>query len=225
MLYAATMETVRVLLANPDPAVRTDVLALLERAGHAVAGEAACGQQALCLAEAMAPDVLLAEAELPGLTTAEVTRRLREGAVPVPVLVLSACTEASLVSALLEAGVAGYLTRDETPERIAAAVAGVARGEKAWFSRGVVERLAARWSEPAPKGLLSPRELDVLRLVAQGLEGKRLATALHLSPETVKVHVKHILAKLGAHTRTHALALAYSRGLLSRDDLPGGPAH
>ena len=166
--------------------------------------------------------MLLAEAELPGLTTSEVTRRLREQPVPLPVLVLSARLEAPLVPVLLQAGVAGYLTRDEPPERIAAAAAGVARGEKRWFSPAVVERLRSLRPASAPKVVLSPRERDVLGLFAWGLEGQQIADELHISEDTAKLHVKHILKKLGAHTRAHAVLIAYSLKLLTPlDDLPG----
>ena len=178
--------------------------------------------RALRLTQKLEPDVLLTEAELPDLAATEVTRRLRERAVPVPVLVLSARAEAPLVSALLRAGAAGYLTKDEAPEQVARAVLGVARGQKAWFSPRVLERLRVQRAEPAPKAPLSPRELDVLGHIARGLEGKAIAEMLHVTPGTVKLHVEHILEKLGAHTRAHAVALAYSRGLLSPlDDPPG----
>ena len=209
------MPSVRVLLADPDPAARADVRRLLETHGLTVVGEAADGRQALRLAEALTPDVLLAEAKLPGLTTAEVTRRLRERAVPIPVLVLSAHLEAPLVPVLLQAGVAGYLTREEPPERIAAAALGVAQGEKRWFSLGVVARLRRLRSASAPVPLLSPREMDVLGLFAWGLEGKQIADELNMAPGTAKLHVERVLKKLGAHTRAHAVAIAYSRGLLT----------
>ena len=216
------MSSARVLLADPDPAARADLRRLLETHGLIVAGEAADGSHALCLADKLRPDVLLAETELPGLTTTEVTRRLREQPVPIPVLVLSARLDAPLVPVLLQAGVAGYLTREEPPERIAAAALGVAQGEKRWFSPRVVERLRSLRPASAPTPSLSPRERDVLGLFAWGLEGKQIADELNMAPATAKLHVEHILKKLGAHTRAHAVAIAYSRGLLTPwDDLPG----
>ena len=214
------MPSVRVLLA--DPAARADLRCLLETHGLTVVAEAADGRQTLRLAQALAPDVLVVEAKLPGLTTTEVTRRLREEAVPVPVLVLSACLDAPLAPVLLQAGVAGYLTREEPPERIAAAALGVAQGEKRWFSLGVVARLRRLRSASAPVPLLSPREMDVLGLFAWGLEGQQIADELGISPATARLHVEHILEKLGAHTRAHAVAVAYSLKLLRPlDELPG----
>ena len=216
------MPSVRVLLADSDPAARADVRRLLETHGYTVVAEAVDGRQALRLAQALAPDVLVVEAKLSGLTTTEVTRLLREEAVPVPVLVLSARLDAPLAPVLLQAGVAGYLTREETPERIAAAALGVAQGEKRWFSPAVVARLRRLRSASAPVPLLSPREMDVLGLFAWGLEGQQIADELGISPGTARLHVEHILEKLGAHTRAHAVAIAYSRGLLTPwDDLLG----
>ena len=145
---------------------------------------------------------------------ADVARHLRERGAETKVLVLSACSDAVSVRAALDAGAAGYLTKDETPERFMAAVRGVVGGEHHWLSPRAVTALRERMPELDRKAALSSREREVLNLIADGLENKEIAKALSRSEGTVKNHVDHLMEKLGARTRAHAVALGCWRGLI-----------
>ena len=168
--------------------------------------------QALRLAEERAPDVLLSAADFSDLTAADLACHLRERKVSTQVLVLSAYSDAVSVRAALDAGAAGYLTKDETPERLLAAVRGVACGERPWLSPRAVAVLSER--VPERKEEVSPREVEVLQLIAVGLENKEIAARLTRAEGTIKNHVDHLMEKLGARTRAHAVWLGVCRGLL-----------
>ena len=207
------MPSVRVLLADLHPIFRTGLRLLLnETPDVRVVGEAASGAQALWMAEELAPDVLLSAADFSDLTAADVARHLRERKANVKVLVLSAYSDAASVRAALDAGAAGYLTKDETPERLLAAVCGVACGERHWLSPRAVAVLSERVPEREEE--LSPREVEVLHLIAVGLENKEIAAWLTRAEGMIKNHVDHLMEKLGARTRAHAVWLGVCRGLL-----------
>ena len=179
-----------------------------------VVGEAEGGVQALRMAAELAPDVLLTEARFPDLTGADLACHLRERKANVKVLILSACSDAPSVQAALDAGAAGYLTKDETPERLLDAVRSVACGERHWLSPRAVAALHERVSGCGQKEELSPREVEVLHLIAVGLENKEIAARLTRAEGTIKNHVDHLMEKLGARTRAHAVWLGVCRGLL-----------
>lgn len=209
-------ETIRVLLADDHPVVRDGIRHLLEAApGVAVTGEAADGGEALRLARELRPDVLLLDMEMPGLSGVEVARQLRDGGLPVRVLALSAYDDPQYIFGVLESGAAGYLLKDEAAESILAAVRGVARGEEGWLSRRVTETLMRRarqdGSEPQ---LLTRRELEVLRWVAEGLTAAGIARELGITRRTAVFHMENVLRKLGVSNRTQAVVEAIRRGWL-----------
>ncbi len=144
-LTKSEMKTIRVVLAEDHPVVREGIRTLLERAPDlVVVAEASDGQEALRLVEEMAPDVLLLDMEMPGLTGVEVARRLQAARSPVRILALSSHDDDQYIFGLLEAGAAGYLLKEEATEAIVAAVRGVARGEVGWLSRPVAQKVMRR---------------------------------------------------------------------------------
>jgi DNA-binding NarL/FixJ family response regulator len=209
---------VRVALADDHALFRAGVRMLLDGAdGIEVVGEAATGADALALVREARPDVLLLDMEMPDMTGVEVARRLQATGADVRVLVLSAYDDEEYVSGLLDCGAAGYLTKEEVPERLVAAVRGVARGEGGWMSPGVAARLLRRQTADEEVATLSAREREVLRLIAQGLDNAAVAGRLFISESTVKNHVTNIFAKLGVRSRAEAVAWAWQHGLMGAD--------
>ena len=210
------MEAIRVVLADDHPVVREGIRNLLERASDVVVvAEASDGEEALRLAEELAPDVLLLDMEMPGVTGVEVARRLRAAGSPVRVLALSAYDDEQYIFGLLEAGAAGYLLKDEAMETIVAAVRGVARGEEGWLSRAVAEKVMRRMRDGAEEVCpLTERELDVLQLLAKGWTNARIAQELAVRERTVKFHVENLLEKLEVGNRTEAVVEGIRRGWL-----------
>ena len=215
-----TVPAVRVLLADDHRVVREGVRdRLASEPGIEVVGEAADGAEALRLAEALGPDVLVLDVEMPELSGVEVARAVRERGLGVRILVLSGYDDAEYVGALLDAGAAGYLTKDESLKSIAEAVRGVAAGEDGWLSRRIAAavvglRRAAPEAGGAPGGL-TPRETDVLRLVATGRTNAQAAAELFVSEHTVRNHLANVYAKLDVRNRAEATAWAWRTGLVS----------
>lgn len=206
---------IRVVLADDHPLFRAGVRLLLERAnGIDVVGEAGTGVEALGLVRDLQPDVIILDMEMPEMTGVEVARRLRAIGSAVRVLVLSAYDDDEYVAELLESGATGYLTKEEMPERIVAAVRGVARGREGWLSQGVAAKaLRRREAEPTAQPL-SPREREVLRLIANGLDNGAIAEGLFISESTVKNHITNLFVKLGVRSRAEAVAWAWRHGLM-----------
>lgn len=211
---------IRVLLADEHCLVRAGVRALLKQApALTVVGEASDGSEALRLAPKLAPDVLLIEAVLPDISGAEVARQLCAAGSSVRILGLSAYDDQRSISGLLANGAVGYLTKDETPERLIEAVRGAARGEIGWLSRRAAAKLVQREqasSGPAvpPSLPLTKREREVLRLLAHGLHNNQIAATLGISVETIRTHVTNIFGKLGLHDRAEVVAWAWEHGLV-----------
>ncbi len=210
------MKPIRVVLAEDHPVVREGIRTLLERAPDlVVVAEASDGQEALRLVEEMAPDVLLLDMEMPGLTGVEVARRLQAARSPVRILALSSHDDDQYIFGLLEAGAAGYLLKEEATEAIVAAVRGVARGEVGWLSQPVAQKVMRRLQGAAEETCpLTEREMDVLQLLAKGWTNARIAKALTVSERTVGFHVGNLLQKMQADSRTEAVVTAIKKGWL-----------
>lgn len=199
---------VSVLVVDDHPVVRAGLAALLSvQPDVRVVGEAADGTEAVRLAAELAPDVVLCDLRLgDGPDGVQVTRSLDTA-----VLILTTYDhDVDLVRAV-EAGAAGYLLKDAAPSDIVAAIHAVARGETVLgprLTRRVVDAMRVRRAE------LSARELDVLRLLAQGLSNREIARRLVVSEATVKTHLNHVFGKLGVDNRTAAVAAARVSGLL-----------
>jgi DNA-binding NarL/FixJ family response regulator len=209
---------IRVLLADDQRVVREGLgtlLGLLE--GIELVGTAADGEEALALAARHDPDVVLIDLRMPRLDGIEAIRRLAaRGPRPRAIALTTYADDASVLGAL-RAGARGYLTKDAGAEQIRAAVEAVARGEAA-LDPAVQHHVLAALTEPAaeapelPDGL-TPREAEVLALIAEGLTNTEIADRLVVSAATVKTHVNHIFAKAGVRDRAQAVVYAYANGL------------
>lgn len=209
--------SVRVLLVDDHPVVRSGLRAVLEATGRVeVVGEAASGEQALALTPTTSPDVVLMDLNLgDGMDGVATTTRILAGGPgehPPAVLILTTYDHDADIVRAVEAGASGYLLKDASPEAIADAVAAAARGETVLAS-GLAQRLVQRMRAPA-EPTLTPRELEVLRLVEQGSSNRAIAKAMFVSEATVKTHLVHINDKLGVDNRTAAVTTARERGLL-----------
>jgi DNA-binding NarL/FixJ family response regulator len=214
--------SVRVLLADDQRLVRESLatmLGLLD--GIELVGTASDGEEALALAAALSPEVVLMDLRMPRLDGIEATRRLREEQPDVRVIALTTFADDESVIGALRAGARGYLTKDAGAEDIRAAVLAVAAGEAALdptVQHHVVAALASEEpgngssSSELPDGL-TPREAEILGLIAEGLTNAEIAERLVVSPTTVKSHINHLFAKAGLRDRVQAVTYAYRKGL------------
>jgi DNA-binding NarL/FixJ family response regulator len=212
--------SIRALLADDQAMVRAGFRMILEAESDIdVAGEAADGEQAVFEAKRLRPDVVLMDVRMPKLDGIEATRRVRD-ATEARVLVLTTFDLDEYVYGALRAGASGFLLKDAPPEQLVDAIRVVAAGDALLapsVTRRVIEEFARRPSAgPPPTSLaeLTPRELEVLRLVARGLTNAEIAGELVVSDTTVKTHVAHVLRKLGLRDRIQAVVLAYESGVV-----------
>jgi DNA-binding NarL/FixJ family response regulator len=220
----------RAVIADDQALVRTGFGMILAADGIEVAAEAADGADAVAAARRTRPDVVLMDIRMPGMDGIEATRRIlaEDGPAGGPdgtrVIILTTYDLDHYVYAALTAGASGFLLKDVTPEHLVTAVRLVRAGDALLaptITRRLVERFAHRDEPAAPRRELvdlTPRELEVLRLLATGLSNAELADRLFLSPTTVKTHIGRILSKLGLRDRVQAVILAYESGLVT----PGG---
>ena len=205
---------IRVFLIDDHPVVRQGMRALPSKnAEITIVGEAATAHEALQVLSVQEVDVVLMDARLPDMRTKELIQKLREHHPSIRILVLSAYQDAELVRTMLQTGIDGYLLKDEPLNRIAAAITEVMLGWKV-FSPHIFETLQEIMGETTtsaemdPLAELTPREREVLSLMAEGLSNATIASRLHISERTVKYHITNIYAKLGVKNRTEAILLA-----------------
>lgn len=203
--------SVSVLVVDDHPVVRSGLRAMLSTEDELhIIGEAGSGAEALDLVAELRPQVVLCDLRLgPGLDGVGVAAALREAGPPV--IILTTYDHDRDILRAVEAGAAGYLLKDAPPERIVRAVHQAARGESV-LAPELTDRIVETLREPRPT--LSAREHDVLSLVAEGLSNREIARSLFVSEATVKTHLVHAFAKLGADSRTAAVAKAREAGLL-----------
>jgi DNA-binding NarL/FixJ family response regulator len=211
-------DQIRVLLADDHPVVRQGLRAFLEsREGIAVVGEASDGDEAVTMATRLRPDVVVMDLIMPGMDGVAATGRIVAAESPPRVLVLTSFVGEEQVVPAVRAGAAGYLLKDAEPGEVEEAVRRVAAGEFLLHPRATA-RLMAGVAADAParpsRASLTPREGEVLRLLAAGLSNRGLARALVISEKTVKTHVSSILSKLGLADRTQAALYAVREGLV-----------
>jgi len=207
-----------VLVVDDHPVWRDGVRADLERAGDVVVvGEAADGGEAIETAREVMPDLVLMDLNLPGVSGAEATRRIVEESPHVKVLILSASGAEADVLEAVKAGAAGYLLKSATAAELLDAVRRVAGGEPVFSPSlaalvlGEFRRMAAGPASPEPG--LTPRETEVLKLVAKGYTYREIAEKLFISVKTVQNHVQNILTKLQLRRRYELMRYAIQRGL------------
>ena len=216
---------IRILIADDQELVRTGFRVVLDAEPDLeVVGEAADGFAALDAAETLRPDVVLMDIRMPNLDGIEATRRIAAGDGSPRVLILTTFDLDDYVYEALRAGASGFLLKDARAEELRQAIRMVAAGD-ALLSPAITRRLIESYmrrppatAHPAPLNELTPRELEVLRLVARGLSNADIARELVVGDATVKTHVARIFSKLDLHDRAQAVVLAYESGLVQ----PGG---
>lgn len=204
---------IRLLIVDDHPVVRDGLRGMLSgQSDFLVVGEAADGQVGLQLAEQLTPNVVLMDLRMPGMDGVEATQRIRAAGLPVHVLVLTTYDSDADILRAIEAGATGYLLKDAPREELYRAVRAASQGQS-YLSSGVAARVMGQLRRPEADAL-SPREVEVIRLVAQGGSNKEIARSLHISEATVKSHLLHIFAKLDVSDRTQAVTVAIHRGIV-----------
>ncbi len=227
-MTGAASPPVRLVVADDQEVVRAGFAALLDtQPDLTVVGTAADGAEAIRVCRERRPDLVLMDVRMPAMDGIEATRRITAGAAPPRILMLTTFDLDEHVYDALVAGASGFLLKDVTAERLFDAVRVVAAGE-ALLAPSVTRRLIGEFARlrPRPAGralaALTPRETDVLRLVAEGLSNAEIAGRLVVGEETVKTHVSRVLRKLALRDRAQAVVTAYESGLVvPRGD--GGP--
>ncbi|HEY0933902.1 MAG TPA: response regulator transcription factor [Trebonia sp.] len=218
----------RVLIADDQELVRVGFGMILQRAGLEVAGQAADGAEAVELAVASRPEVILMDVRMPRMDGIEATRRILARFPEIRVLMLTTFDLDEYIYAAIRAGASGFLLKDVSPGNLVHAVASVARGDT-MLAPALTRRLLERFTaQPAAGGLsaeitaLAEREREVLTLVARGQSNKEIGAELFLSEATVKTYVSRLLAKLALRDRVQLAILAYEGGLIRAGQ--SGPA-
>ncbi len=208
---------ITVLLVDDHQLVRAGLKALLDTADDLeVVGQAADGEQALTLARALRPDVVLMDLSMPVLDGVEATRQLLTEQPDARVVVLTSFSETERVTEALSAGAIGYQLKDSDPQDLMAAVRSAADGHAPLDPRVTRALLPAARTAGQPVDQLSNREAEVLALLGQGLSNLQIARRLAISQHTVKVHIANVFRRIGVNDRTSA-------ALWARDHLPGPP--
>src|SRR5512143_2491180 len=220
--------TIRILIADDHVIDRKGIRALLKtEPGMEVVGEAGDGQEAVSLTQTLKPDLILMDLVMPRMDGIEATRRITEQVQAPQILVLTSFAADDKVFPAIKAGALGYLLKDSGPEELIQAIRQVYRGEPSLepsIARKVLQELShPPKAEPIPEPL-SERELEILRLIAQGCSNRSIADQLVISEVTVRTHVSNILGKLHLASRTQAALYALREGLASLDDIPPGEA-
>ncbi|MGR4879540.1 response regulator [Streptomyces sp. LARHCF249] len=224
-----TTEPIRVLIADDQPLVRRGLaLILAPDPGFEVVGEAADGEEAVALAHRLRPDVVVMDIRMPVLDGVGATERLARTLPECRVLALSTFDMDEYVVAALRAGAYGFLPKDISPEELVAAVRVVHTGEAAVAPRLLTRLISAYVLAPRPPqppaanpGDLTPREQEVWRLMATGLDNAEIARAMDISVSTVKNHITSLFGKLAVRDRAQAVIAAYETGLVEAGSRSG----
>jgi DNA-binding NarL/FixJ family response regulator len=224
---SAAVATVRIVIADDHDVVRSGFASLLDtQPEFSVVGTARDGLEAVRIGRELEPDVMLMDVRMPGMDGIEATRRLTGvgggGVGGIRILILTTFDLDDYVYEALRAGASGFLLKDVTAETLFHAVRVIAAGD-ALLAPGITRRLISEFAgrsdrtpPPPAAGIeeLTPRETQVLQLIAEGLSNAEIADRLVVTEETVKTHVSRILSKLGLRDRTQAVVLAYESGLV-----------
>jgi DNA-binding NarL/FixJ family response regulator len=212
---------IRVLLVDDHDLFRTGLRNLLEEQGVQVVGEAAAGAEALKLTRELAPDVIVMDLNMPGMSGVEATRHITAVAPLTRVLVLTISDQDGDVMDAILAGACGYLLKDASIHELMRGIQSAALGESLispHIASKVLQRVRASTSSPAIaetiRSELSDREIEVLKLIANGKDNAQIAAELHISPKTVKNHISNILMKLQIDNRIQAAVYAVRSGIV-----------
>lgn len=211
--------TRRVLLVDDHTLFREGLQELLGRRGIETVGAVGDGDTGIRLAAELQPDVILLDMRMPGMNGLEVLRRLRQNGLAMPVVMLTTSTDEQDLVECLRNGAQGYLLKEMEPGDLVSALEDIMQGNTVvaphltQLLARVVQGQAGTEHEPNPFDVLTPRETEILGLLAEGQSNKVIARNLGISDGTVKLHVKAILRKLGVHSRVEAAVLAVQQGL------------
>jgi NarL family two-component system response regulator LiaR len=215
-------DLIRVFVADDHAIVRNGIAAVLELVPDIeVVGEAENGREAFHRVEQLQPDVILMDLVMPEMDGIEATRRIKDRHPEVRILVLTTFAGEDKIFPAIKAGALGYHLKDSRPEELVQAIRQVHRGESSLhpvIARKVLEELSRPSERPPTPDPLTPREVEVLRLVAQGLENPEIAERLVITEATVRTHVSNITSKLHVASRTQAALYALREGIASLDN-------
>ena len=207
------MKPIRVVLVDDHRIVRQGLRSILDPDPRfEVVGEAANGDEALCVVAEQQPDIVLLDLQLPSMGGVELCHRIVEASPEIAVLILTAFIDRNLVNVVLKAGARGYLLKDAENLRLQERLLSVVEGHTALDPRAA--DVLADYVRQRPLQALNLREMEILRLIAQGLTNREIGEQLYLSENTVKGYVKTILSKMGARNRIEAVFLARERSLI-----------
>ncbi len=220
------MNKIRVLLAEDHVVVRQGIRQFLERERDLeVVGEAGDGEEAVQLTAQLKPNIIVMDVAMPNVNGIEATRRIKELCPATAVLALTAYDYEQYIFALLEAGAAGYLLKDVSGQELIDAIRAIHRGDSV-LHPAVARKVVARFRQPEVKhdeegkiGLLTEREIEVLKRAAKGMRNREIAEELFLSIRTVEAHLSSIFNKLGVGSRTEAVVYCLKKGLVPLVDL------
>lgn len=210
-------EKIRVLIADDHPVVREGLRGLISfKPGFEIVGEAEDGFEAVLLARRLKPDVILMDLEMPRKSGLDAIKEIKADNPQARILILTSFAEDKKIVASLEAGALGYLLKDSSPQELLRAIRAVYQGELSLHPI-VARKMLQQQSQSAPPSTaheaLTRREMEVLKLVAQGLSNKEIADRLVISGPTVRSHITNILNKLNLTSRTQAVLYALSQGI------------
>jgi two-component system, NarL family, response regulator LiaR len=216
-LNASQADPIRILLCDDHAVVRQGLRMFLALdGGLLVVGEASNGAEALALVASTHPDVVLMDILMPVMDGITAIRAIKQGFPDIEIIAVTSVIEDSKVIAAVEAGAIGYLLKDTNANALIEAIYAAGRGEVR-LGPEVAERLAQVVTKPNSSEQLTPRERQILQLVANGYANKRIARVLEIEERTVKTHVSSLLSKLGLSSRTQAALYAYKIGLVKLD--------
>ncbi len=212
----------RVLLADDHTLFRDGVASLISAWGHEVVGQASNGEEAVALADRLRPDLVLMDVRMPGVSGLAATQRIRADHPEIAIVMLTVSEDEDDLFTAIKAGAQGYLLKNLESAQLRSMLEAVSRGEAA-ITPATAARIIDEFLRPDRPRLpvepdrLTERELDVLRLVTQGLRNKEIAARLGITENTAKFHLKNILEKLHAQSRTELAARAVREGLVPSD--------
>ena len=215
------VDDLRVLIVDDHDLFRSGLRNLLEEQGVNIVGEAAAGQEALRIVREVAPDVVVMDLNMPGMSGVEATRHISSVAPLTRVLMLTISDQDNDVIDAILAGACGYLLKDSSIQELMAGIRAAAMGESLispTIASKVLQRVRASSTQPEIESTiraeLSEREIDVLKLIANGKDNAMIAAELHISPKTVKNHISNILMKLQIENRIQAAVYAVRSGIV-----------
>lgn len=209
--------SVRIVIADDHQIVRSGIKAELDQhKDFEIVGEAMSGDMALEMTMNLIPDVLLLDIMMPGTKAFEIISQIHQSHIPVHIMVLTAHGDRGTISGLIQLGVDGFLLKDEDPSVLPEAIHIIASGKK-WLSSKVTEFLLENAQSPLSQleiPILTEKEINVLRLISEGMSTKEIVTALESKERTVEFHIKKIKTKLGVNNNAQAVAWAKDHGIL-----------